>query len=70
MSEERKNDIVRLWRPITAAPFDAALQLAVIENNEVYALAFPCRRTPEGWSNAETGAAVYVRPTHWRVWSA
>ena len=40
------------WRPITSAPFDQDLELSVIEDNEVHALLFPCRRTARGWANA------------------
>jgi hypothetical protein len=36
------------WQPISSAPFDRDLQLSVIENEEVYALIFPCRRTQTG----------------------
>lgn len=57
------------WKPISTAPFDDDLQLSVIVDNEVYALAFPCRRTEHGWVNAKTRKQVFVEPTHWRVWS-
>ena len=69
MSQTQKDERVRDWHPVTAAPYETALQLAVIEDGEVYALVFPCHRTHSGWSHAQTGAPVYVRPTHWRIWS-
>jgi len=60
----------RTWQPIATAPFDHDLQLSVIENGEVYALVFACRRTSEGWVAAATNNVVVVRPTHWREWSS
>ena len=57
------------WQPIVTAPFGSDLQLSVIENAEVYALVFPCRRTQDGWVHAKTGRLVLVRPTHWRNWA-
>jgi hypothetical protein len=59
---------MRDWQPTTTAPFDRDLQLSVIEKEAVYALIFPCRRTPTGWVNAETGKPISVDPTHWRIW--
>jgi hypothetical protein len=57
------------WRPISSAPFDQDLELSVIEEDEVHALLFPCRRTARGWVDASAKrAAVSVRPTHWRPW--
>jgi hypothetical protein len=56
------------WQSISSAPFDCDLELAVIDSNEVHALAFPCRRNLDGWLNAETKRRIDVRPTHWREW--
>lgn len=61
--------MARDWTPIAEAPYEASLQLAVIEDGEVYALVFPCCRTESGWSSVTTGARVQVSPTHWRTWS-
>jgi hypothetical protein len=58
------------WQPITSAPFDCDLELAVIDKTEVHALAFPCRRIPDGWLNVATKRRIDVRPTHWREWQA
>lgn len=55
------------WQPIASAPFDRELQLSVIEENEVHALAFPCRRSEMGWVN-NAGEQVEVSPSHWREW--
>lgn len=60
---------MRDWQPIATAPFDRDLQLSVIENDEVYELAFPCRRQEDGWVHARTGKLVFVDPTHWSSWS-
>jgi hypothetical protein len=56
------------WRSISSAPFEQDLELSVIEDEEVHALLFPCRRTARGWANASAKSAVSVRPTHWRPW--
>lgn len=56
------------WQPISSAPFDRDLKLSVIEEGEVYALIFPCRRGRAGWVDAKTGKLIPVNPTHWRVW--
>ncbi len=56
------------WRPISSAPFDCALELSVIEFDEVHALAFPCRRSAGGWTKMENDEEVVVFPSHWRKW--
>jgi hypothetical protein len=58
-----------MWEPITSAPYDGELELAVIDTDGEHRLVFPCRRTLGGWLNAESGARIDVRPTHWRVWN-
>jgi hypothetical protein len=60
--------VMQDWQSIATAPFDRELDPGVIDNGEVYALAFPCRRTPEGWLNVATREFVFLRPTHWRAW--
>jgi hypothetical protein len=59
-----------MWQPVSSAPFDRDLELAVIERDCPHCLVFPCRRTPGGWINAETKGRIDVRPTHWRPWNA
>lgn len=56
------------WNMIDTAPFDRDLELAVLEQNDIHALVFRCRRTRLGWINAATGRPVDIRPTHWREW--
>jgi DNA-binding NarL/FixJ family response regulator len=59
------------WRPVCIhAPFDCDLELAVIDDEGVHALVFPCRRILDHWINAETQKPIDLRPTHWRDWGA
>ena len=59
-----------VWETISTAPYDRDLELAVIEENRVYALVFACRRTVGGWVKMPSSERVAVSPTHWRMWSA
>jgi hypothetical protein len=56
------------WKSIETAPFDRDVELAVLEDHDIHALVFRCRRTRRGWANAATGQTIDVRPTHWREW--
>jgi len=58
-----------MWRPISTAPFDRDLELAVIDSGGPHALVFPCRRILGGWINAVSKIRIEVQPTHWREWS-
>jgi hypothetical protein len=58
-----------MWLPISTAPLDHSLKLAVIDDSGTHALIFPCRRATIGWVNAATGQRVQVNPTHWQPWS-
>lgn len=58
-----------MWRPISSAPFDQDLELAVIDSDGPHALVFACRRILGGWINATTKSRIDVQPTHWREWS-
>ncbi len=55
------------WRDIATAPFDCAIELAVIDT-ERHSLGFPCLRHGDGWFDAATLAPVAVSATHWRYW--
>jgi hypothetical protein len=57
-----------IWRPISTAPPEADLELAVINSDGIHALVFPCRRNFDGWINAKSKERVDVDPTHWRRW--
>jgi hypothetical protein len=58
-----------MWHPISTAPFDGDLELAVIDANGVHALAFPCHRVLGGWIKSEIKTPIGVHPTHWRDWA-
>ena len=57
-----------MWQPISSAPFDRDLELAVVDKDEHHALVFPCRRISGGWMNAGSKKRIDVSPTHWREW--
>jgi hypothetical protein len=57
-----------MWKPISTAPLDRELELAVIDASGPHVLVFPCRRILGGWINADTRDRIEVRPTHWREW--
>jgi hypothetical protein len=59
-----------VWHPISNAPFDRDVELAVLDRDGSHALVFACRRIPSGWINAETKQRIDVHPTHWREWGA
>jgi len=56
------------WQPISTAPFDRDLELAVIDADGPHVLVFPCRRILGGWIKSENRQRIEVRPTHWREW--
>jgi hypothetical protein len=41
-----------MWQPISTAPFDRDLELAIIDKGALQALVFACRRLPSGWIDA------------------
>ena len=57
-----------MWLLVVEAPFEEDIEIAVIDDEGVHALVFPCRRMPGGWVNALTGEILDVHPTHWRAW--
>jgi hypothetical protein len=57
-----------MWQPISSAPFDRELELAVVNEDGEHALVFPCRRAHGGWIDARTKRRLDVWPTHWREW--
>jgi hypothetical protein len=58
------------WEPISTAPFNRELELAVIDREGPHALSFACRRIGSGWIDAKTRQTIEVNPTHWREWHA
>jgi hypothetical protein len=59
-----------MWQPVSFAPYDRDLELAVLDTEGEHALAFPCRRVVGGWLSAADGRWLVVQPTHWREWRA
>lgn len=57
-----------MWQSIITAPFSRFLELAVLDEDGVHPLVFPCERVLDGWRHAITGLLVDVDPTHWRHW--
>jgi hypothetical protein len=57
-----------MWHPISTAPFDRDLELAVIDVDHVLPISFPCRRVLGGWIKAGSNRWVKLHPTHWRAW--
>ena len=57
-----------MWQPISTAPFDCDLELAVLDQDGPHALVFACRRIPSGWMKSATRERLDVHPTHWRRW--
>jgi hypothetical protein len=54
------------WQPISSAPFNRDLELAVINDDGVRALVYPSRRILGGWIKSESKARINAQPTHWR----
>jgi len=52
------------WQPISTAPFDRELELAVMDHEGTHTLVFPCRRILCGWLKAGTAQRIEVYPTH------
>jgi len=63
-----ERDTASPWKPISTAPFDHDLEVAVIEAGEMVALIVPSRRVIGGWVEARTGKPIAVTPSHWRAW--
>lgn len=57
-----------MWNLIASAPFGRSLEVAVLDEDGLHALVFPCEKGREGWKHAVTGARIDIRPTHWRDW--
>jgi len=58
-----------MWHPISTAPFDRDLELAIIDAHGVHAIMFPCRRVLGGWIKSDIRTRIHLRPTHWREWA-
>ncbi|TPL43270.1 hypothetical protein FJ957_23595 [Mesorhizobium sp. B2-4-6] len=58
-----------MWNPIASAPFGRSLELAVLDEEGLHALVFPCEKGRDGWMDVVTRVRVDIRPTHWRDWN-
>lgn len=56
-----------MWQPVTNAPFEQDIELAVLEDG-LHAVIFPCQRTLVGWVKSDTRERLDISPTHWRAW--
>ena len=54
------------WQPVTTAPVDCDVEVAVVDRNGPVSLVFACRRSANRWIMAGTNQPIDVRPTHWR----
>jgi hypothetical protein len=60
-----------MWRMIVVEeeiPTSCDLMLAVINEDGVHTISFPCHREEAGRIDRRTGRLLEVRPTHWCVW--
>ncbi|AMN38510.1 hypothetical protein RHPLAN_00450 [Rhodoplanes sp. Z2-YC6860] len=57
-----------MWQPISSAPFDRDIEIAVVNEDGEHPLVFACRRVPGGWIAAKSKRWLDIRPTHWREW--
>ena len=58
-----------LWHPMSTAPSNHDLELAVLDGASAVILPFPCRRTNTGeWINTDLQTAIQIQPMKWRPW--
>ena len=53
---------------IDDVPSDRDLHLAVMDDDGMHELVFPCRLVGNSWVDAKLLRPVEVHPTHWREW--
>jgi hypothetical protein len=63
-----RNTAERPWKPISRAPFDCDLELAVINRDGPDVIIFPCRRVVGGYIDPRTNQRIDLNPSHWRAW--
>jgi hypothetical protein len=61
--------LLRKWLPISIAPSDSDLEVAVINKQGVHSLVFPVCKNGTEWVDAATQERVEIQPTHWRRWA-
>jgi hypothetical protein len=57
------------WLPVSIAPSDTDLEVCVMNNREIHALVFPCRKNGTAWVDVLTKQRIDIHPTHWRKWT-
>jgi len=57
------------WLPISTVPFDADLEVCVMDDHGIHELVSPCRKCGAGWIDVSTKRYVDIQPTHWRKWT-
>jgi hypothetical protein len=57
-----------MWQPVTTAPEQVNLEVAVLDEQGEHVLAFPCRRDGLTWIDPSNGRHLHIDPTHWRIW--
>jgi hypothetical protein len=57
------------WLLISIAPFDADLEVCVMDRHGVHALVFPVHKSGTDWVDAKTKERIDILPTHWRKWA-
>jgi len=60
--------LLEKWLPVSIAPPDRDLEVCVIDEGDVHALIFPCRRRGADWVDASSEKRIDIAPTHWRFW--
>jgi hypothetical protein len=63
-----RNTAERPWEPISRAPFDRDLELAIINRDGPDVILFPCRRVVDGYIDPRTNRRIDLNPSHWREW--
>lgn len=57
-----------MWYPMTAAPVNRDLELAVQGRDGIHTPLVSCRRILTGWIASKTRERLDMSPTHWRAW--
>jgi hypothetical protein len=65
----RIHSLPEKWLRVSIAPPDIDLEVCVIDNGEIHALIFRCRKDGNDWVDASTKRRIDIAPTHWRPWT-
>jgi hypothetical protein len=58
------------WRLASTAPFNCDVELCASGTVKSHIAPFPCRKTHDGWINADLNVRLDIEPTGWRAWPA